>query len=302
MPAIIRQGYFKIEGPFAIYEARDGRVVLKQEWQDKPKNWVLTSYLPNTEKDPRPARQSGIGRHGGEPLYSPREGLSNARISQSSNESNRDFSVRSDLSNSAVRSAWGESSWDLVRPHAETRSGVESSGGYNTVFDGKDYYVDGRNGRRREITPDRYIERYMKSCVKRIGEAMRVLENASETPIRRGASAPKGVLGYFDGKKNAIHIKAYNDIRVATHEIGHAYDQHMRLRDGIADMVDGSVGDGETRRRGQAIYGELCELGKGTSPAGVVQAFERNDGTGEWLKARDYLMKEGIAEAFALTP
>ena len=217
-------------------------------------------------------------------------------------ESNRDFSVRSDLNNFDVRSAWDESSWDLVRPHAETRSGVESSGGYNTVSDGKDYYVDGRNGRRREITPDRYTERYTKSRVKRIGEAMRVLENASETPIRRGASAPKGVLGYFDGKKNAIHIKAYNDIRAATHEIGHAYDQHMRLRDGIADMVGGSVGDGETRRRGQAIYGELCELGKGTSPAGVVQAFERNDGTGEWVKARDYLMKEGIAEAFALTP
>ena len=301
VPQILRGGVFLPQPNGRVYyESPEGRVVVKLEWKNKAKTWVLTSFLPENEKDSRFGSRIGIAEHAGESSSSPDGNLSNARISQSSNESNRDFSVRSDLSNSDVRSAWGESSWDLVRPHAETRSGVESSGGYNTVSDGKDYYVDGRNGRRREITPDRYTERYTKSRVKRIGEAMRVLENASETPIRRGASAPKGVLGYFDGKKNAIHIKAYNDIRVATHEIGHAYDQHMRLRDGIADMVGGSVGDGETRRRGQAIYGELCELGKGTSPAGVVQAFERNDGSGEWVKARDYLMKEGIAEAFAL--
>ena len=139
IPRIIREGTPQSLINHRIsYETDEGLVVLKNEWKGAKKNWILTSYLPGgIKKDSRSAQDTQIGGRTEESTSSSDGNLSDARISQSSNESNRDFSVRSDLSNSDVRSAWGESSWDLVSPHAETRSGVESSGGYNTVFDGK---------------------------------------------------------------------------------------------------------------------------------------------------------------------
>ncbi|MBQ9423479.1 MAG: hypothetical protein IJU32_07860 [Pyramidobacter sp.] len=225
----------------------------------------------------------------------------NQSITRLSNESNTHAEITGPTLQKRGE-GWGGDRWTKNASKATTGNGAEASGGYNVSSDGKDYYIDARNGRRTEITPDHYLERYVTSRVKKIAEAFQVLKNASETPIRQGVNGAKaGVRGYFDRGRNSIHVKAYNDIITAAHEVGHSFDARMKLRDQIADMADMFQSDSEIRKRGEEIYGELCELGKGTSPGNIVRAYENNDGSGEWMKARDYLMKEGIAEAFSLS-
>ncbi len=187
VPQILRGGVFLPQPNGRVYyESPEGRVVVKLEWKNKAKTWVLTSFLPENEKDSRFGSRIGIAEHAGESSSSPDGNLSNARISQSSNESNRDFSARSGLGNSAVRSPWSKSSWDNARPSAETRSGVESSGGYNMVSDGKGLprgTVTAEPGNKSSSTLIR---------MKDIYDKLRAI-----ALVRKGGNAPAAVLGYY---------------------------------------------------------------------------------------------------------
>ena len=58
VPQIIRTGSFALEKTTnsAIYISAEGKVILQRAWKHAPKNWVLTSYLPDTKKALAPHR------------------------------------------------------------------------------------------------------------------------------------------------------------------------------------------------------------------------------------------------------
>lgn len=254
VPQIIRTGSFALEKTTnsAIYISAEGKVILQRAWKHAPKNWVLTSYLPDTKKGPRPAQDVQIGGQVEESLSSSSEGLSNARIPQSSNGSNRDFSVSSDLPQVTVTAAPGsKSSGTLIR-------------------------------------------------IKDIYDKLRAI-----APVRKGVSAPAAVAGYYTPETGVARERHWGDFSTALHEIGHALDYKLGLRE--------SVRDAETSRQ---VHDELCELGKATSPKNVTALYEKLHGrymrasgaetqgpdvSAAALKfegAQRYLMKEGIAEYF----
>lgn len=124
-------------------------------------------------------------------------------------------------------------------------------------------------------------------------------------PVRKGVSAPANVAGYYTPETDVARERHWGDFPTALHEIGHALDYKLGLRE--------SVRDAETSRQ---LYDELCELGKATSPQNVNTIYERLHGrymhasgaeargpdvSAAALKfegAQRYLMKEGIAEYF----
>ncbi|WP_302364618.1 LPD38 domain-containing protein [Pyramidobacter piscolens] len=124
-------------------------------------------------------------------------------------------------------------------------------------------------------------------------------------PVRKGVSAPANVAGYYTPETDVARERHWGDFPMALHEIGHALDYKLGLRE--------SVRDAETSRQ---LYDELCELGKATSPQNVNTIYERLHGrymraSGEEARGTDvsaatlkfeeaqrYLMKEGIAEYF----
>ncbi|WP_321823090.1 LPD38 domain-containing protein [Pyramidobacter piscolens] len=254
VPQIIRTGSFALEKTTnsAIYISAEGKVILQRAWKHAPKNWVLTSYLPDTKKGPRPAQDVQIGGQVEESLSSSSEGLSNARIPQSSNGSNRDFSVHGSLPQVTVTaSPESESTGTLIR-------------------------------------------------IKDIYDKLRKI-----APVRKGVSAPANVAGYYTPETDVARERHWGDFPTALHEIGHALDYKLGLRE--------SVRDAETSRQ---LYDELCELGKATAPQNVNTIYERLHGcymhasgaeargpdvsaaTLKFEEAQRYLMKEGIAEFF----
>ncbi len=216
VPQIIRTGSFALEKTTnsAIYISAEGKVILQRAWKHASKNWVLTSYLPDTKKGPRPAQDVQIGGQVEESLSSSSEGLSNARIPQSSNGSNRDFSVSSDLPQVTVTAAPGsKSSGTLIR-------------------------------------------------IKDIYDKLRAI-----APVRKGVSAPAAVAGYYTPETGVARERHWGDFSTALHEIGHALDYKLGLRE--------SVRDAETSRQ---VHDELCELGKATSPKNVTALYEKLHG------------------------
>ena len=213
VPQIIRTGSFALEKTTnsAIYISAEGKVILQRAWKHAPKNWVLTSYLPDTKKGPRPAQDVQIGGQVEESLSSSSEGLSNARIPQSSNGSNRDFSLRSDLPQVTVTaSPESESTGTLIR-------------------------------------------------IKDIYDKLRKI-----APVRKGVSAPANVAGYYTPETDVARERHWGDFPTALHEIGHALDYKLGLRENVRDA--------ETSRQ---LYDELCELGKATSPQNVTALYEK---------------------------
>lgn len=124
-------------------------------------------------------------------------------------------------------------------------------------------------------------------------------------PVRKGVSAPADVAGYYTPETDVARERHWGDFPTALHEIGHALDYKLGLRE--------SVRDAEASRQ---LYDELCELGKATSPQNVNTIYERLHGrymraSGaetqgpdidrmalKFEEAQRYLMKEGIAEYF----
>ena len=124
-------------------------------------------------------------------------------------------------------------------------------------------------------------------------------------PVRKGVSAPANVAGYYTPETDVARERHWGDFPTALHEIGHALDYKLGLRE--------SVRDAETSRQ---LYDELCELGKATSPQNVTALYEKLHGrsmrasgaeargpdvsaaTLKFEEAQQYLMKEGIAEYF----
>ena len=124
-------------------------------------------------------------------------------------------------------------------------------------------------------------------------------------PVRKGVSAPTNVAGYYTPETDVARERHWGDFPTALHEIGHALDYKLGLRE--------SVRDAETSRQ---LYDELCELGKATSPQNVTALYEKLHGrsmrasgaeargpdvsaaTLKFEEAQQYLMKEGIAEYF----
>lgn len=253
VPQILRDGVFSPQSNGRVYyESPEGRVVVKLEWKNKAKTWVLTSFLPENEKDSRFGSRLGIAEHAGESSSSPGGNLSVQTIPQSSKESNRDFSVRSDLPQVTV-----------------TASPESKSAG--TLIRIKDIY-----DKLRKIAP-----------------------------VRKGVSAPADVAGYYTPETSVARERHWGDFSTALHEIGHALDYKLGLRE--------SVRDAETSRQ---LHDELCELGKATSPQNVTALYEKLHGrymraSGaetqgpdvsaaalKFEEAQRYLMKEGIAEYF----
>lgn len=124
-------------------------------------------------------------------------------------------------------------------------------------------------------------------------------------PVRKGVSAPANVAGYYTPETDVARERHWGDFPTALHEIGHALDYKLGLRE--------SVRDAETSRQ---VHDELCELGKATAPQNVNMIYERLHGcymhasgaeargpdvsaaTLKFEEAQRYLMKEGIAEYF----
>lgn len=86
-------------------------------------------------------------------------------------------------------------------------------------------------------------------------------------PVRKGVSAPANVAGYYTPETDVARERHWGDFPTALHEIGHALDYKLGLRE--------SVRDAETSRQ---LYDELCELGKATSPQNVNTIYERLHG------------------------
>ena len=254
VPRIIRSGRISFETNDRVYfGSPQGRVVLKQQWKDNAKNWVLTSYVPkDTKKVPRSAQDPETGGRTEESLSSSDGKPFDSRIPQSSNESNRDFSVRNDLPQVKVTAAPGsKSAGTLIR-------------------------------------------------VKDIYDKLRAI-----APVRKGVSAPANVAGYYTPLTGVARERHWGDFSTALHEIGHALDYKLGLRE--------SVCDAETSRQ---LYDELCELGKATSPQNVTTLYEKlhgrymhapgaeahgpdvSEAALKFEGAQRYLMKEGIAEYF----
>lgn len=254
MPKIIRLGKMSFETNDRVYfDAPQGRVVLKRQWMDNAKNWVLTSYIPeSTKKASRSAQDPEIGGRTEESLSSSDGKPFDKTVSQKRSPDNRDFSVRSGLPQITV-----------------TASPESKSAG--TLIRVKDIY-----DKLRKIAP-----------------------------VRKGVSAPANVAGYYTPETDVARERHWGDFPTALHEIGHALDYKLGLRE--------SVRDAETSRQ---LYDELCELGKATSPQNVNTIYERLHGrymraSGEEARGTDvsaatlkfeeaqrYLMKEGIAEYF----
>lgn len=97
VPKIIREGKIELQDDkdLAIYQSADGVVALRRTWDDKAKNWVLTSYLPNTMKDPRPDRTSEIVGQTGESGSSPDRDLSKKTIPHPAEIDNADKTLDS---------------------------------------------------------------------------------------------------------------------------------------------------------------------------------------------------------------
>lgn len=254
IPQIIRKGAPRpLINHRISYETDEGLVVLKNEWKGAEKNWILTSYLPQgTKKDSRSAQDTQTGGRTEESASSSDGNLFSPRISQNPNNSNRDFSVRSDLPQVTVTaSPESESTGTLIR-------------------------------------------------IKDIYDKLRKI-----APVRKGVSAPSDVAGYYTPETDVARERHWGDFPTALHEIGHALDYKLGLRE--------SVRDAETSRQ---LYDELCELGKATAPQNVNTIYERLHGcymhapgaethgpdvSAAALKfegAQRYLMKEGIAEYF----
>ena len=254
MPEIIRSGKMSFETNDRVYfDAPQGRVVLKRQWMDNAKNWVLTSYVPeNTKKASRSAQDPEIGGRTEESLSSSDGKPFDKTVSQKRSSDNRDFSLRSDLPQVTV----------MASPESESTG---------TLIRIKDIY-----DKLRKIAP-----------------------------VRKGVSAPANVAGYYTPETDVARERHWGDFPTALHEIGHALDYKLGLRE--------SVRDAETSRQ---LYDELCELGKATSPQNVNTIYERLHGrymraSGEEARGTDvsaatlkfeeaqrYLMKEGIAEYF----
>ena len=254
IPQIIRKGAPRpLINHRISYETDEGLVVLKNEWKGAEKNWILTSYLPQgTKKDSRSAQDTQTGGRTEESASSSDGNLFSPRISQNPNNSNRDFSVRSDLPQVTVTA----------------EPGSKSAG---TLIRIKDIY-----DKLRKIAP-----------------------------VRKGVSAPSDVAGYYTPETDVARERHWGDFPTALHEIGHALDYKLGLRE--------SVRDAETSRQ---LYDELCELGKATAPQNVNTIYERLHGcymhasgaeargpdvsaaTLKFEEAQRYLMKEGIAEFF----
>lgn len=254
MPKIIRLGKISFETNDRVYfDAPQGRVVLKRQWMDNAKNWVLTSYIPeSTKKASRSAQDPEIGGRTEESLSSSDGKPFDKTVSQKRSPDNRDFSVRSGLPQITV-----------------TASPESKSAG--TLIRVKDIY-----------------------------DKLRAI-----APVRKGVSAPADVAGYYTPETDVARERHWGDFPTALHEIGHALDYKLGLRE--------SVRDAEASRQ---LYDELCELGKATSPQNVNTIYEKLHGrymraseaetrgpdvSAEALKfeeAQRYLMKEGIAEYF----
>lgn len=254
MPEIIRSGKMSFETNDRVYfDAPQGRVVLKRQWMDNAKNWVLTSYVPeNTKKASRSAQDPEIGGRTEESLSSSDGKPFDKTVSQKRSSDNRDFSLRSDLPQVTV----------MASPESESTG---------TLIRIKDIY-----------------------------DKLRAI-----APVRKGVSAPANVAGYYTPETGVARERHWGDFPTALHEIGHALDYKLGLRE--------SVRDAETSRQ---LYDELCELGKATSPQNVNTIYERLHGrymraSGEEARGTDvsaatlkfeeaqrYLMKEGIAEYF----
>lgn len=254
MPEIIRSGKMSFETNDRVYfDAPQGRVVLKRQWMDNTKNWVLTSYVPeNTKKASRSAQDPEIGGRTEESLSSSDGKPFDKTVSQKRSSDNRDFSLRSDLPQVTVTaSPESESAGTLIR-------------------------------------------------IKDIYDKLRAI-----APVRKGVSAPANVAGYYTPETDVARERHWGDFPTALHEIGHALDYKLGLRE--------SVRDAETSRQ---LHDELCELGKATSPQNVTALYEKLHGrymhapgaethgpdvSAAALKfegAQRYLMKEGIAEYF----
>lgn len=254
MPEIIRSGKMSFETNDRVYfDAPQGRVVLKRQWMDNAKNWVLTSYVPeNTKKASRSAQDPEIGGRTEESLSSSDGKPFDKTVSQKRSSDNRDFSLRSDL------------------PQVTVTAPPESKS-TGTLIRIKDIY-----DKLRKIAP-----------------------------VRKGVSAPANVAGYYTPETGVARERHWGDFPTALHEIGHALDYKLGLRE--------SVRDAETSRQ---LYDELCELGKATSPQNVTALYEKLHGrsmraSGDEARGTDvsaaalkfegaqrYLMKEGIAEYF----
>lgn len=254
IPQIIRKGAPRpLINHRISYETDEGLVVLKNEWKGAEKNWILTSYLPQgTKKDSRSAQDTQTGGRTEESASSSDGNLFSPRISQNPNNSNRDFSVRSDLPQVTVTA----------------EPGSKSAG---TLIRIKDIY-----------------------------DKLRAI-----APVRKGVSAPANVAGYYTPETDVARERHWGDFPTALHEIGHALDYKLGLRENVRDA--------ETSRQ---LYDELCELGKATSPQNVTALYEKLHGrymhapgaethgpdvSAAALKfegAQRYLMKEGIAEYF----
>ena len=254
MPEIIRSGKMSFETNDRVYfDAPQGRVVLKRQWMDNAKNWVLTSYVPeNTKKASRSAQDPEIGGRTEESLSSSDGKPFDKTVSQKRSSDNRDFSLRSDLPQVTV----------MASPESESTG---------TLIRIKDIY-----DKLRKIAP-----------------------------VRKGVSAPANVVGYYTPETDVARERHWGDFPTALHEIGHALDYKLGLRE--------SVRDAETSRQ---LYDELCELGKATSPQNVTALYEKLHGrymhapgaethgpdvsaaTLKFEEAQRYLMKEGIAEYF----
>lgn len=254
MPEIIRSGKMSFETNDRVYfDAPQGRVVLKRQWMDNVKNWVLTSYVPeNTKKASRSAQDPEIGGRTEESLSSSDGKPFDKTVSQKRSSDNRDFSVRSDLPQVTVTAEPGnKSAGTLIR-------------------------------------------------IKDIYDKLRAI-----APVRKGVSAPADVAGYYTPLTGVARERHWGDFPTALHEIGHALDYKLGLRE--------SVRDAETSRQ---VYDELCELGKATSPQNVTALYEKLHGRSmrasgaeargpdvsaaalKFEEAQRYLMKEGIAEYF----
>ncbi|WP_352402859.1 LPD38 domain-containing protein [Pyramidobacter sp.] len=187
------------------------------------------------------------------------------------------------------------SSESAFLPQSDTQTIPQSSNGSN-----RDFSV---HGSLPQVTVTASLESKSAGTLIRIKDIYDKLRAIA--PVRKGVSAPANVAGYYTPETDVARERHWGDFSTALHEIGHALDYKLGLRENVRDA--------ETSRQ---LYDELCELGKATSPQSVNTIYEKLHGrymraSGEEARGPDvsaaalkfeeaqrYLMKEGIAEYF----
>ncbi len=104
--------------------------------------------------------------------------------------------------------------------------------------------------------------------------SLRDIQNAVAelAPVRRGLSVRnRNVLGYFKRDAGVIRSRYSHDAETILHEAGHKLDQALKIRQSVAESQQAKLTD------------ELCELGKGSSPAEYGKIYDTVKGNEQLL-------------------